>query len=195
MLVAHHHHHHPSCQMASWAATKLLHPCLSLASLWIVPELWSMFFISASTVLCQVVCGRPHFCFPSDIQWIATLTMDFGILVQHVPNPGPSLPGDGGLHILLLALCWEVMAGNGSWPKDASDFPAACHVKGRQLGKVKLGHRPALWSIQNGQQYAALVELQRSLDSVLWWPPDYIHSIRWLPLVYCSHGFSSENAF
>ena len=118
-----------------------------------------------------------------------------GILVQHVPNPGPSLPGDGGLHILLLALCWEVMAGNGSWPKDASDFPAACHVKGRQLGKVKLGHRPALWSIQNGQQYAALVELQLSLDSVLWWPPDYIHSIRWLPLVYCSHGFSSENAF
>ena len=28
-----------------------------------------------------------------------------GILVQHVPNPAPSLPGDDGLHILLLALC------------------------------------------------------------------------------------------
>ena len=42
-----------------------------------------------------------------------------GILVQHVPNPGPSLPGDGGLHILLLAPCYTV--GDGSWTKDALD--------------------------------------------------------------------------
>ena len=37
------------------AATKLLHPCLSLASLWMVPQLRFFFFISASTVLHQVV--------------------------------------------------------------------------------------------------------------------------------------------
>ena len=28
-----------------------------------------------------------------------------GILAQHVPNPAPSLPGDDGLRILLLAPC------------------------------------------------------------------------------------------
>ena len=28
-----------------------------------------------------------------------------GILAQHLPNPAPSLPGDDGLHILLLASC------------------------------------------------------------------------------------------
>ena len=26
-----------------------------------------------------------------------------GILAQHIPNSVPSLPGDGGLHLLLLA--------------------------------------------------------------------------------------------
>ena len=70
--------------------------------------------------------------------------MDFGILVQHVPNPAPSLPSDNGLRILFQAPCSEVMVGEGSWPKDALDFSEACHVKGRQLGKVMLGHPPAL---------------------------------------------------
>ena len=28
-----------------------------------------------------------------------------GILVQHMPDPAPLLPGDDGLHILLLAPC------------------------------------------------------------------------------------------
>ena len=51
-----------------------------------------------------------------------------GILLQHEPNPVPSPPGDG-LHILLES-CEEVMVGDGSWPKDALDFPEACHVKG-----------------------------------------------------------------
>ena len=46
-----------SCQLEFRATTKLLHPCLSLASLWMVPQLWFMLFISASTVLCQVVFG------------------------------------------------------------------------------------------------------------------------------------------
>ena len=41
----HHHHHYPSRQLAYRAATKLLHPCLSLASLWMLPQLWFMFFI------------------------------------------------------------------------------------------------------------------------------------------------------
>ena len=44
-----------SCHLAYRAATKLLHPCLSLASLWMVPQLWFMFFIFASTILFQFV--------------------------------------------------------------------------------------------------------------------------------------------
>ena len=51
----------------------------------------------------------------------------------------------------------------------------------RQLGKVILGHLPALWSIQKGRQYTALVELQLSLDVVLCWPPDCIQSPRGIP--------------
>ena len=43
------HHHYPSRQLAYRAATKLFHPSLSLASLWMVPKLWFV-FISASTV-------------------------------------------------------------------------------------------------------------------------------------------------
>ena len=39
----HHHHHYPSRQLAYRTATKLSHPCLSLASLWMVPQLWFMF--------------------------------------------------------------------------------------------------------------------------------------------------------
>ena len=52
----------------------------------------------------------------------------FVILVRHMPNPVPSLPGDDGFHILLLAPCYEV--GDGSWPKYALDFPEVCRVKG-----------------------------------------------------------------
>ena len=44
----HYHHHYPSRQLAYRAATKLFHPSLSLASLWMVPKLWFI-FISAST--------------------------------------------------------------------------------------------------------------------------------------------------
>ena len=93
-----HHPHYPSCLLAYSEVTKLLHPCLSLASLWMVPQLWFM-FISASIVLHQVVFDWPCFCFPSDC--------NFGdsILAQHTPRPVPSLPGDDGLRILLLALC------------------------------------------------------------------------------------------
>ena len=93
-----HHPHYPSCLLAYSEVTKLLHPCLSLASLWMVPQLWFM-FISASIVLHQVVFDWPCFCFPSDC--------NFGdsILAQNTPRPVPSLPGDDGLRILLLALC------------------------------------------------------------------------------------------
>ena len=45
-------------------------------SLWMVSKLWLMFFICASTVLRQVVFGRPRFRFPSGVQWIATLVME-----------------------------------------------------------------------------------------------------------------------
>ena len=40
-------------------------PVLSLASLWMVPQLWFMFFSSVSTVLRQVVFSQPHFRLPS----------------------------------------------------------------------------------------------------------------------------------
>ena len=53
-----------------------------------------------------------------------------GILVQHMPNPAQSLPGDDGLHILWLAPCLEVMVGDDSWPENALDFLEACRVKG-----------------------------------------------------------------
>ena len=98
----HHHRHYLSCQLAYRAATKLLHPCLSLASLWRVPQLWFMFFISASTVLHRVVSTLP-------LSLWSPVDCNFGdgvgIHVQHVLDPAPSLSGDGGLHILLLALC------------------------------------------------------------------------------------------
>ena len=58
-----------------------------------------------------------------------------GILAQLVSNLASSLPGDGGLHILLLGLCLEVTVGDGSWPENALDLPQACRVRGRQLGK------------------------------------------------------------
>ena len=71
-----HHHHYPARLLDCRAVTKLLHPCLSLASLWMVPQLWFTFFISASTVPRQVVFGRPRFCHPSGVLWIVTLVME-----------------------------------------------------------------------------------------------------------------------
>ena len=56
------------------AATNLPHP-LFVTGLWMVPWLWFMVFISASTGLRQVVLGRPRFRFLSGIQWIAALVM------------------------------------------------------------------------------------------------------------------------
>ena len=63
-------HYYPSCQLAYSSATKLLHPSLSLASLWMVPQLWFIFFISASTALHQVVFSQPCLPFPSGVQWM-----------------------------------------------------------------------------------------------------------------------------
>ena len=140
----HHHHHYPSHQLAKRAARKLLHLCQSLASLWMVPQLWFMFFISASTALRQVVFGRPRFCFPSGVQWISTLVMELASLhstctIQHHRFL---------VMVVSISSCWHrakrVLVGDGSWSEDASDFPEACRVKGRQLGKVMLGHPPAL---------------------------------------------------
>ena len=80
-----HHPHYPSCLLAYRAATKLLHPCLSLASLRMVPQLWFVFFISASTVLRQVFFDRLRFRFPSRVQWIATLVMELTSLCSTCP--------------------------------------------------------------------------------------------------------------
>ena len=42
---------------------------------------------------------------------------EVGIVAQLVPKLAPSLSGDDGLHILLLAPCEEVTVGDGSWPE------------------------------------------------------------------------------
>ena len=81
----HHHHHYLSHQLAYRATRKLLHPCLSLASLGMVPQMWFMFFISASTVLHRVLFGRPRFHFPSEVHWIATLVMELASLHSTCP--------------------------------------------------------------------------------------------------------------
>ena len=79
------HHHYPSCQLAYKAATKLLHPCLFLASLWMVPKLWFSFFITTSKVLHQVVFGWPFFRFSSGVWWIATLVIELAFLRSTCP--------------------------------------------------------------------------------------------------------------
>ena len=79
------HPHYPSRQLAYRAATKLLHPCLSLASLWMVPQLWFIFFIFASAVLRQVDYGRQRFRFPSWVQRIETLVMELASLRSTCP--------------------------------------------------------------------------------------------------------------
>ena len=66
-------------------AMKLPHTCLSLASLWMVPQLWFMFFMSAYTVLRQVVFSWPHFHFPSRVEWIAALVMELATLRSSCP--------------------------------------------------------------------------------------------------------------
>ena len=67
------------------AATKLLHPCLSLANLWMVPQLRVMLVISAATVLRLVAFGRPRFRFPSGVQRIATMVMELASLRSTCP--------------------------------------------------------------------------------------------------------------
>ena len=47
----------PSHQLVYMAVRKLLHLCPSLASPWVVPQLWFMFFISASTVHTYYICN------------------------------------------------------------------------------------------------------------------------------------------
>ena len=53
-----------------------------------MPQLWFMFFISASTVLRQVVFSRPRFHFPSasGVWWIATLVVELASLRDRFPN-------------------------------------------------------------------------------------------------------------
>ena len=63
------------CPRAHRARTRLLHFSLSWAFLSSSPKvsLWSL--ISFSTVLCQVVFGRPGFLFPSGVHLRATLVI------------------------------------------------------------------------------------------------------------------------
>ena len=75
-------YHYLSHQLAYRAAMKLFHPCLSFASLWMVPQVWFIFFISASTIL-QLFLWGPVDCNFGD---------GVGIPTQHVPNPAPLLP-------------------------------------------------------------------------------------------------------
>ena len=137
------HPHYPSRQLAYRAATKLLRPCLSLASLWMVPQLWFIFFISTSAVLHRLVFGRPRFRVPSGVRWIATLVMELASLRSTYPIQRYRFL----VMMVSISSCWhrakrsrlEMVLG----PKDALDFPAACRVKGRQLGKVLFSHPPA----------------------------------------------------
>ena len=78
----HHHHYYLSSLRAYTAAMKPLHPCLSVASLWMEPQLC---FISTSTVLQQVIFGRQRFHFHSGVQWIATLVMELASLHSICP--------------------------------------------------------------------------------------------------------------
>ena len=119
-----HHHHYPSRLLAYMAALKLFHPCLSLASLWMVPQLWFMFVITAFTVLRQVVFGRPRFRFhvmsailfnlvidwmmrcttedrPRRIRWTLFDTLED--LALHVPNPAPCFL----VMMVSISSCWH----------------------------------------------------------------------------------------
>ena len=95
-----------------------------------------MFFIFTFTVLRQVVFSRPHFSFPSGIQWIATLVMELASL----HNTCPIQRHHFRVMMVSISSCWhrakrpwlEMVRGQ----KDALDFPKACRAKGRQLGKV-----------------------------------------------------------
>ena len=78
-------HRYPSCQSTYRAATKFLHPYLSLASLWMVPQLCFIFCISLCTILCQFVFGQPRFRFPSAVQRIVTLVMELVFLRSTCP--------------------------------------------------------------------------------------------------------------
>ena len=105
----------PSHQLAYRAATKLLHPCLSLASLWMMIQLSFFVIISIRFHSSSPGCLRSTMLHLS--LW-GSADCNFGngvdILAQHVRNPGPLLPDDDGLHILLLAPCSEVTVGDGS---------------------------------------------------------------------------------
>ena len=96
-------------------------------------------------------------------------------------------------HYSVMALCWccspyplagTVLRGH-SWrwflAKRCDGFSWGFFAKGWQLGKVILGHLPALWSVQEGWQYTALEQLQFSLDALLWWPPDCIQTPNGVP--------------
>ena len=65
----------PLCLLAHRAATKVFHSFRSWASLWIVSHVWFRSLISPSTVLRQVVLGRPLFLLPSGVQWRAVRVM------------------------------------------------------------------------------------------------------------------------
>ena len=137
-------HYYPSCQLVHRAATKLLHPCLSLASLWRVPQLWFMFFISTSTVLRQVVFGRPRFRFSSEVQWIATLVMELTSFRSTCPIQRHRFL----MMMVSISSCWHRAKRSGLemvlGQKMRWIFPEVCRVKGQQLGKVMFGHPPAL---------------------------------------------------
>ena len=75
--------HHASWRIGQQRSAST--PCLSLASLWVVPQLWFVSLISASTVLRQVVFGRPRFRCPSGVQWIATSVMELASLRSTCP--------------------------------------------------------------------------------------------------------------
>ena len=96
----------PVTPLACRAVTRSLHPCLSLASFWSVPQLLFCSLISASTVRRQVILGRPRFRFPSGVQKRAVLIMLSGSLRCTCPNHFQRLL----MMIVAMSSCWHLLS-------------------------------------------------------------------------------------
>ena len=83
--VVHPHHHYLSSQLAYRAAAKLLHPCLSLASLWTVSQLWVMEAVVVNVKSTVFITWVSFFVFSTVVAMVFTLLLlvpQFWVLLQ-----------------------------------------------------------------------------------------------------------------
>lgn len=66
-------------------ATKFLHSCVSCAFLLMTPQVQFRMFSLVSTVLRQVVFGRPRFLLPLGVQWTAVFGREFRSILSTWP--------------------------------------------------------------------------------------------------------------